>query len=372
MLGLQAKKKIAKVCIYLAIGIVVIIVVVTSGGRNFGGTASAEAIVQVALGEYGTVGGDKYRRWHWGTADGEPWCASFVSWCADQCGLIELGVIPKFEGCIYGVQWFSERGLFYYTPYYGGVEYIPKTGDIIFFSGTRNKDISSHVGIVQYVEGGRVITIEGNTSNSVLERSYDLTDSYVLGYATPEYPALIVGDSDFTGNTNAEIAWNYFKSKGLNDYAAAGILGNLQAESGIDPAKAQSGGGPGRGIAQWEVGGRYGALVSFAAARGTEWSNLESQLEFIWYELNGGDSTTLYILNKNYGGIEGFANAKSVEWATEAFEKSFERAGIVRMDLRIRYAREHYNSFAGSGSNGSYVALVSFAAAWETDWRIAA
>ena len=30
------------------------------------------------------------------------WCACFVSWCADQCGYIESGLVPKFAGCVDG------------------------------------------------------------------------------------------------------------------------------------------------------------------------------------------------------------------------------------------------------------------------------
>src|SRR5689334_16783965 len=53
-------------------------------------------------------------------------------------------------------------------------------------------------------------------------------------------------------NANARIAFDYFKSKGLTDEQAAGIVGNLDHEApGLDPEQKQIGGGPGRGIAQW-------------------------------------------------------------------------------------------------------------------------
>jgi len=84
-----------------------------------------------------------------------------------------------------------------------------------------------------------------------------------------------------------------------------------------------------------------------AAQRNTQWDSLETQLEFLWYELNGGDRTTLMILNRSYGGIEGLKNAKSIAWATEAFEKSFERAGTPNMANRIQYAYEFYDYFGG-------------------------
>ena len=39
------------------------------------------------------------------------WCTCFVIWCANECGYIDAGVIPKFAGCVTGSQWFKERGL---------------------------------------------------------------------------------------------------------------------------------------------------------------------------------------------------------------------------------------------------------------------
>lgn len=339
------KTKIAKWIAYFICGLIVLIAAITGGNEENTSTGggSGQQIVEVALGEYGTVGGDKYRQWYTGYADGQPWCATFISWCAEQCGLIEQGVIPKFQGCNWGVSWFIEKGLFHYSPYYGGGGYTPKTGDIIFYSKSHIKYDSSHVGIVQYVEDGHVITIEGNTSNSVLSRSYLLTDLYILGYATLEYPST----GDFSGSDNVEIAWNYFISQGCNEYATAGILGNLGQESAGIVSDYEQSGGLGRGIAQWEIGsGRWNGLISLAETKGCEWTEIEVQLEYIWYEFNGGDSTTLSILNRSYGGISNFKNAESIEWAVEAFEKSFERAGTPMMEKRYQYAYEYYNLYA--------------------------
>lgn len=342
------KRKIAKWVAYFICGLIIIIVAITGEDeKNFSttGIGSGEQIVEVALSENGNVGGDKYRKWYNGYADNEPWCATFVSWCAEQCGLITEDIIPKFQGCDWGIEWFQSRNLFLYTSFYGGENYTPKTGDLIFFTKEHNKNKSTHVGIVQYVEEDYVVTIEGNTSNSVLPRSYNLTSPYILGYATPEYPGTF---NDFSGNDHAEISWNYFISKGCNEYAVAGILGNLGHESaGITPDCEQSNGGLGRGIAQWTMGSeRWEGLLSLADANDTEWTSIEVQLEFIWYELNGGDSTTFSILNRNYGGISNFKNAESIEWAVEAFEKSFERSGTPLMYKRCQYAYEYYNLYA--------------------------
>ena len=56
---------------------------------------------------------------------------------------------------------------------------------------------------------------------------------------------------------NEKPAFDYFRLKGLTDIQSAGIVGNLDAESGLDPTIHQIGGGPGRGIAQWSAGARW-------------------------------------------------------------------------------------------------------------------
>ncbi|WP_025026121.1 phage tail tip lysozyme [Caldalkalibacillus mannanilyticus] len=153
-----------------------------------------------------------------------------------------------------------------------------------------------------------------------------------------------------SGNSNDEKVWNFFKAKGFLDGATAGIMGNLKQESGIDPTKKQFRGGPGRGIAQWEKGGRWDQLVRYARSQGrSEWA-LDTQLGFLWYELNGGDSTTKAIL-KRYGGIEGLKKM-GIEDAVKAFQISFERAGKPDYPSRFRYAYDFYKRFAGRSGFG--------------------
>lgn len=73
------------------------------------GTGDGE-IVTVALSQIGNVGGEPYWSWY-GFNSRVEWCACFVSWCANECGYIDAGVIPKFAGCVWGVEWFRDRGL---------------------------------------------------------------------------------------------------------------------------------------------------------------------------------------------------------------------------------------------------------------------
>jgi hypothetical protein len=158
------------------------------------------------------------------------------------------------------------------------------------------------------------------------------------------------GSIDFSGDT-ATAVWKFFTSKGYSKYATAGIMGNLQQESGMDPSRHQSGGGKGRGIAQWTVGsGRFKGLESHAKSKGKDWKDLQSQLEWIDLELGGKDSTTASILKKNYGGLSGLKNASSTKWAVEAFEKAFERAGKPMWEKRYKYADNFYSKFSSAGA----------------------
>lgn len=138
-----------------------------------------QAIVQIALSQEGNVGGEPYWRWY-GFNSRVEWCACFVSWCADQCGYIDNGVVPKFSYCPTGAAWFESRGQF------RDGSYVPAAGDLIFFDWGKD-GIIDHVGIVESVADGRVNTIEGNSRNSCAKRSYSIRDGRIYGYGMPAY-----------------------------------------------------------------------------------------------------------------------------------------------------------------------------------------
>ena len=137
-------------------------------------TGGSGDLVEVALSQEGNSGGEIYWRWY-GYDEYQPWCACFVSWCADQCGYIDAGIIPKFAKCSVGAKWFQERGQF------ESAGYTPKTGDLIFFEWGDGGNLD-HVGIVVNVENGFVNTIEGNSSNKVQRGRYIIGDSRIYGY----------------------------------------------------------------------------------------------------------------------------------------------------------------------------------------------
>lgn len=119
----------------------------------------------------------------------------------------------------------------------------------------------------------------------------------------------------------------------------------------MDPTRIQNGGGPAAGICQWENystrSGRWGRLNSRAQAEGKSWTDLKVQLDFLMWELQGGDTTCRSIMNNRYGGLENFKRTTDVAWAVEAFERSFERAGKPNMSRRITQANAYYNMYHG-------------------------
>ena len=152
-------------------------------GQIFYDPDTSELIVEVARSQIGNVGGEPYWSWY-GFTERVEWCACFVSWCANKCGYISSGIIPKFSGCINGVEWFKGRGQWI------GNSFEPSPGMIIFFDWDDEDGPdgnADHVGIVEKVENGRVYTIEGNTSDSCRQRSYPVGYYGILGYGIPIY-----------------------------------------------------------------------------------------------------------------------------------------------------------------------------------------
>ncbi len=152
----------------------------------YGINYSDDQIVTVALSQVGNVGGEPYWSWY-GFGSRVEWCACFVSWCANECGYIDTGVIPKYAGCVNGVVWFKDRGQWIE----GSAEPVP--GMIIFFdwdnkgsSGAQDGE-ADHTGIVEKVENGIVYTVEGNSGDSCRINQYAVGHYEMLGYGVPQY-----------------------------------------------------------------------------------------------------------------------------------------------------------------------------------------
>ncbi len=136
-------------------------------------------IVTVALSQVGNVGGQPYWSWY-GFNSRVEWCACFVSWCANECGYIDAGIIPKYAGCVNGAQWFKDRG-----QWADGL-HEPSPGTIIFFDW-EGDGVTDHTGIVEKCENGTVYTVEGNSGDACRTRTYSVGSSVIYGYGIPAY-----------------------------------------------------------------------------------------------------------------------------------------------------------------------------------------
>ena len=127
-------------------------------------------------GSYGNGNISKFGAWY--GMDGQPWCAMFVSWAADQAGILN-SVVPKHAYTPTGAKAYSDKGL--YAPRESG--YTPREGDAVYFYSQKKGRIG-HVGIVVAYdpEAQRVYTVEGNTNNAVRIRHYDINNPYIHGY----------------------------------------------------------------------------------------------------------------------------------------------------------------------------------------------
>src|SRR5258708_15137791 len=141
----------------------------------------------------------------------------------------------------------------------------------------------------------------------------------VTACSAPGNPFEIPGEAVSALYANDKAAYDYFVAKGLTNFQSAAVVGNLDQESGVNPTISQSGGGPGRGIAQWSAGARWDTtpgdnLVAYAAMQGMPTSSLTVQFGFVLYRLQMFPPYSL----------AGLRAATNVTDATAVFEDDFQ------------------------------------------------
>lgn len=173
--------------------------------------------------------------------------------------------------------------------------------------------------------------------------------------------------------TNEQLIWNYFKSHGLNDFGTAGLMGNLYAESGLNPKNLQQTyerklgysddsytdavdhgiytnfvkDSAGYGIAQWTFWSRKQALFSFTKSREKSIGDLNMQLDFLMKELREG-----YV-----GVLNTLCNATSVLEASNEVLFRFERPANQDESVqakRCAFGQRYYDLFANQQNEYSF------------------
>lgn len=186
-----------------------------------------------------------------------------------------------------------------------------------------------------------------------------------------------VKKSTSTGNINSEKAWTGLKSFGLSDYAIAGIMGNLQAESGIQPNNLQNSWNKklgmtddeytkavddgsrtrdqfittksdgGYGLAQWTSSGRKAGLYDLAKSRNTSIADMGTQLDYLYSELEGPYKNNV---------LDPMKRASSVSEASKIFLQKFEAPATKdepsTINLRASYAQNWYDMYHGKYGTG--------------------
>ena len=167
--------------------------------------------------------------------------------------------------------------------------------------------------------------------------------------------------------TDAEkTIWDFLHGKIGNAYGAAGMMGNLYAESALRPNNLQNtyekkfgmtdaeytaavdGGSytnfvkdsAGYGLAQWTYWSRKQALLEFAQAAGKSIGDLQTQLDFLWKELQGYTS----VLNT-------LKSATTVKTASDAVLTGYERPsdqGDAVKEKRAGYGQTYFDKYAGT------------------------
>ena len=172
------------------------------------------------------------------------------------------------------------------------------------------------------------------------------------------------------GTTNEEKIWYFFTEKGLTAAGAAGLMGNLYAESGLNPVNLQNSyekklgftddtytaavdsgeytnfvkDSAGYGLAQWTFWSRKQNLLDFVRSRNASIGDLEAQLEFLYQELSTGYKAVLLALK----------TATSIRSASDAVLTQYERPAdqsVTVQEKRAGYGETYYKKFVGESTN---------------------
>lgn len=289
----------------------------------------------------------------------ESWCADFVRFALNGAGA-GIDTQERIDGKSYYMrrvrdvyQWMvdGENGSFYVykrDDILDNHKTSYRVGDVIFLNyyGTEAKFMASdgnHVGIISGVENGKLKIIDGNYKerDNVSERTIESNDAQIIAIARPleakesmtgiDVPSqreltheqsVAATDALYARGPeweNRATAMRFFMDFGLEDYQAAALVGNFVIEAGNDPRMPadieQFGGGPGRGIAQWEKGGRFDHLEEFARTHGRDWADLATQLDFVVVEFKTTERSA----------YEWLKNTPGVYEATDAVLNGYER-----------------------------------------------
>lgn len=215
---------------------------------------------------------------------------------------------------------------------------------------------------IQYLVIALVMSISTGGIYEVFAISEAERDFYsgndIMFYTGEDQDAPVCGGVGFedTGE-NLKSIFLFFKRHGLNDAQAAGVVGNIQQESGGIPTRSQSGpdtedpsifgtvpgAGKAWGLIQWDAGGRAIEYAKQAGITGPI-HTLETQLLLIWWHMENTSPTGTSNM------LEGYKKITDVAEATTYFHDKVEGSADVTMDQRIAYAKNAMTKYGSGGS----------------------
>lgn len=201
-------------------------------------------------------------------------------------------------------------------------EVLNKTNSAITFfkpaKQTTRKDVPKWYGMKTMGEGKR--RFAGNSSVRINNKTYKLNKP--------------TGKRFGRGGDVPGAIWDFLTSHGIGSVLTAAIMGNIEAECSYDPSAVEDN-GVGHGICQWSYE-RCDNLMNFAASRNTDWSDLNTQLEFLWTEIGPGGPES--------AAVDKCKDITDVAQCTEAWCRAFERpnGAVAHLDRRIASAQEAF------------------------------
>ncbi len=168
-----------------------------------------------------------------------------------------------------------------------------------------------------------------------------------------------------TGNTVQERVWNALTSAGFSEIATAGAMGNIERESSFNPTDVT--GGNSIGLFQWNWDGwvvgnpksRRAKYEAYAASKGVDWTDVDTQIEYFLAEVGVVNSASNYASIRRKGAfcnnrshayyLEDWKNATTVDEATRCFAGFYESpASDAGVPKRQEFARKWYQIFTGN------------------------
>ena len=216
--------------------------------------------------------------------------------------------------------------------------------------------------------GDSIFTKISNLASSIFKAKYGEAAYQMMFGNTANDTSISTGPA-LTGANNSEKIWNYLRAHGYTAAGAAGLMGNLQAESSLNPNNLQRtyekslghtdesytnavnnksysknrfvNDSAGYGLAQWTYNSRKKKMYENLVENGISIGDLGGQLKFLTSELSS-----------SYPSIDNLLRTTtSVNAASDAVLRDFERPAVLNYDTRRGFSQEWYDKYKTAAIN---------------------